>query len=162
MCLVSAVEIHHEEEIKCYKFLIHDPKNSVLSSPYFSTTCWEFGKTKTAQPFNKKEKPFIDSVDEHGQIIRYVHGLAFHTYKNLEDAKKAAKAFSDYYDVGCGAFKDYVIVVVECTIPRNSTFVYEGYAEGIGKTNHEGYASEKLTVDKFVYVVCPSSKPKIF
>jgi len=149
MCLLHAIEIEHEEDIKCFKFLLRNIHTGKLSSPYFQGTDWKIGKTKAVKQPVSGEKPLIEA-----RAMRpdKVDGFAYHTYAYLADATRSADIFGRVYNIGRPAsyFRDYAMVVAECTIPKNSKFVYKGYEQGPGETTRLGYASEKLRIDRLV------------
>ena len=147
MCLLHAIEIEHEEDIKCFKFLLRNIHTGKLSSPYFQGTDWKIGKTKAVKQPVSGEKPLIEA---RAMWPDKVDGFAYHTYADLLAAVRGADIFGRGYNIGHGYFRDYKIVVAECTIPQDSKFVYKGYEQGPGETTRLGYASEKLRIDRLV------------
>lgn len=139
MCLYNYRKIIFKRKITCYKVLrvLHifdelEEKSKITDaffSPYFNTPYY-IGEFK----HSTSNTPVID-----GDRIT---GGCFHTFKKLKDAIDFCQIRYDFIN---GDLCEYV--VVKCTIPKSSGFVYKG--ETID--NHASYASQELYVDSIVY-----------
>jgi len=135
MCLFLAKKIYPEEDIKCYKILYRNKENGRLNSPYFDHY-WTIGAT--------------DSIDAEKADLIYnsplncdcVYGFCFHTFKRVEEAMLYAEELEHIQ----GPWK---MVIVECTIPKESAYVYIGVVPFDGKFA-DGFASQQLRIDKIL------------
>ena len=137
MCLRNAKQIKQDEDIKCYKVLITATINReyIIRSPHFSQCAWSMyipNRIGCARP----QSFFSQNTGE-----EYVEGAAFHTFVNLEDAKKYCKF--------CLAITSWTPRVFECTIPKSSIFLYTGTL-GSDTYSEQCYASEALVIDRLI------------
>ena len=145
MCLNYSRNLKQEDEIKCYKVFLMD-KNGTLISPFYKDTKWEIGEVKVAE-FDDASvgKKLVDSSG-------CVRGGVFHTLESETDAWEYYNHYMDFYytptDLNNG---EVVTVVAECTIPKDNGYLFKGYVVyGHYASFLNGYASEKLRVDKVV------------
>jgi len=135
-----ARKIKQECPMRCYKVLLLS-EDKELVSPYYKSTKWEIGETKTAD----------NGAMENGIVKTYrdglvnVNGGAFHTIKTFEDAQ----VYRVTHGIYCSEVlrkseeKEYTPVIVECEIPADSKYTFEGKViQGLEEL--AGYASEKL------------------
>lgn len=137
MCLNNAKQIKQHEDIKCYKVLITETFNreEIIRSPHFSRCVWSMyipNRIGCARP-----QSFFSQIN--GE--EYIEGAAFHTFVNLEDAKKYCKL--------CVAVTSWTPRVFECTIPKSSMFLYAGTL-GSDPYSEPCYASEALVIDRLI------------
>ena len=148
MCLFGSKKLEaQKEDITCYKVLLRI-FDGFLISPYMHGMGWEPGRTYHADGGLdvRKQKNFIGEGNSTN-----VFGGAFHTFKRKDDALKLASVILSR------ALRDTVpmvksVVVVRCTIPKDTKYVYEGITEtGMDLyPSSGGYASESLSVDEVV------------
>ena len=124
------------EDIKCYKVLVVTPIG--LRSPIFDNGMWEVGRLYVDP--KRKEIPIVFSAAYGATIIE---GGAFHTFKTEEAAKDAIREWSGKNH----SRRAYVIV--ECSIPADTMFVYEGIVP-LFECNLPGYASDSLRLEKIL------------
>ena len=146
MCLYSAKKLKQEDDIRCYKLLMKT-EDGELISPFFADFKWEIGETKAIDHKEPEYNKFGWKEEEGFNVS----GGSFHTLKTKLDGEIfytdsgafAAKVLNKRYD------KKFVPVLVECIIPADSEYTYEGTAL-TGLTPLHGYASQKLKVVKIV------------
>ena len=121
MCLITKMKVSTiaKKPITCYKVIHKD-----MSSLYHDDFKWEFGKMYTS---------WIEAFERRTNNDYTIH-QAFHSYKTLEDLKRA-------YDMATEP-----CLTVKCTIPKGSR-VYKGKHGSI-----EGYASNQLIINKVIDV----------
>ena len=105
------------KDITCYKVISKD-----MSSLYHNDFKWKFGKVYTSWV------EAINDTEGHNKEIYQ----AFHSYKTLEDLKKA------YFSA------TRPCLTVKCTIPKGST-VYTGKHDYL-----KGYASNQLIINEVI------------
>lgn len=139
MCLTVTKKIKPTEDIVCYKcvrvYTLHNSYAHV--SPFYKHTVWIPNVTNHIKP---AEREII--LNKEPQKNDMIESGAFHTYKNLSDAEAEATAFG--------------LRVLECVIPKESMYVYEGLAPRWSQTLHEyiqvpGYASQRLRPVKLAF-----------
>ena len=143
MCLNNAKKITVPEEgIKCYKVAkvvrVEKPddygQTVMLESPY-QRFKYRVGNTYTIQEQREVEiedDPWVDGV-------KRVYGNAYHACANYEGV------FRVLDNVQVQLFSDKEMAVLECTIPADSRYAYEGMF-----SNKKGYASSNLRIDRVV------------
>jgi len=140
MCLYNAKRILPEGDIKCYKVLLRHKATGRLFSPYYRATEWRIGETISIDADD------AELIDDSFLNCNDVYGLAFHTLSKEDDAWGYRSELMMEPIVRKGTHE---LVIVECTIPHGSRYVYEGdvpYYIHIGK----GYGSQKLRVDRII------------
>lgn len=153
MCLLNIKRIEPKGEITCYKILLKYvwKCGESYNSPCQRNHSWNFGYTYTVPSWELlgERMPHIYRyVNEEGNY-QFIAGGAFHTIKNLEDAKKFLSMVREKYPMkDKGPIKGYVLA--KCTIPKDSSFVFEGVTNIEGEYKPESYASEKLCVDEII------------
>lgn len=126
MCLEKARLIEEQKDITCYKICrrretLLDGEEYYVS--LFMGYIYELGKLVTNEGRYAHVYP-----EEDGLLIT---SNAFHSFKTLKAAQNVKKKLPQNY------------VIVKCTIPKESTFVYEGVCFIYGKT-YVSYASQQL------------------
>ena len=136
MCLYNSKKIEKiDEDIICYKAFYVKRKGfkKIITSPVKSNYVWEDKKGELSF-----DRPEILDGDKIG-------AFAFHSFKEKDPAIRFAKYLDNYFNKEDGRF-----VVYECTIPKDTKFLYEGdncfwvYCK-------KGWASQKLIIGKSVY-----------
>ena len=130
MCLVNAKKSKVKTDVKAYKVLrlVSDYK---LHSPYY----YYFWGTRDR----------MDDIQHSGTDVpvafggrKTIYGDSFHTFESFKHAEMEAEDISNNRP-GC------LFCVVECTIPAETKYLYEG-EYGFNKA----YASESLRLDKII------------
>ena len=154
MCLLNFKQIKPEGEITCYKVLMkYIWKDGVsYSSPCYTFHTWEIGKTRTipSRQLSGGIMPYIWLCpDENDKDVEFIGCGAYHTFKNLEDAKKLLSLVREKFpNKDQGPITGYALA--KCTIPKDSSYVLEGVCNMAGDWRPESYASEKLRVDEII------------
>ena len=146
MCLSESKKITQEGDVKCYKILLMNSKGELVS-PFYKDTNWELGEVRTAKFSNGYTEDRIASY--YGSI----DSGAFHTLKTLDEAKEYYEYYKEYYYTPTILSDEwYTSVIAECTIPKDSKYLYEGMVYSGSLTRFlDGYASEKLKIDRVVF-----------
>ena len=138
MCLYKIKKLNKKKGITCYKVLYAVPNGSgglsmlslIKDYPY------EMGVVHSTNT-NSPQIDYIESTHE-----PYIRGNSLHSFKTLYGAKKMDKFFLKQKPLTL-PINSIAIIVVKCTIPSDSNFVYEGrFIES--NFNLRSYASEKL------------------
>ena len=147
MCLYNAKKIENRRyETKCYKVFkraVHHeedlPYSEQLMSPCYDGERWDVGEMKKipGSPWFKPDADYLDGK---------VKGDAYHVFKDVEGTEVFVMMYQLYLD------HKYEYVVCECTIPEDSEYVYEGTVYFRGSVRADGYATQKLRVDKIIKV----------
>ena len=139
MCLEKAKQITPEKDITCYKACVYDIYNDEYYSP-FQASRYVLGRTKYVRRTQAKF-PFEPTI----------YGGAFHSFANKDDAIKYCELFNRRMH---NPYNSY-LVVIECSIPKSSVYVYEGvftyYTDVIIRVNVPSYASQRIKPVKVVY-----------
>ena len=142
MCLKNSIRMATNKDIVCYKVLKR--RNGKLFSPFhqYLWTLNEVHETPTSCP---------------QVIIDEVWGRAFHTISRLEDARKYKRKLEvlpliSFLETNTS---DFDFVICECTIPKDSKFIYEGttnfYSMEDDKTvDAYSFASQSLKINKII------------
>ena len=141
MCLTRAVKITPDKDLTVYKVLrvtrfgYGGFKLEAYYSPYFSKTEWTVGKRERLN-VNVPEIRLSYFVEE-GEVVE---GNAFHSFDSYDKAKQEALFFvsSDKTMMTDGTY-----ALCECTIPKDSRFVYRGCFD-----NDISYASSDLVLNR--------------
>ena len=139
MCLTRAIKITPGKDLTVYKVLRvskfkDEFKPEAYYSPYFSETNWIVGKRKSLNV----DSPDIKLGDMWENTV--VEGNAFHSFHTYARAKEEA-----LYCVSLtkSVMADGTYAICECTIPKDSRFVYRGRCDrGIS------YASSDLVLNR--------------
>lgn len=143
MCLNNAKKITVPEEgIKCYKVakVVHFEKPDdygdtvMLESPYQHFK-YRVGETYTIQA---QRKPEIED-DPWNAGVKRVYGNAYHACADYEGVLRVLD------NIEVQLFHEKDMAVLECTIPADSRYAYEGLF-----SNRKGYASSNLRIDRVV------------
>lgn len=140
MCLTRAIKTTPDKDLTVYKVLrvykFEDEfKPEAYYSPYFSKTEWTVGKRESLN-VNVPEIR-LSYFTEEGTVVE---GNAFHSFHTYDKAKQEA-----LYLVSSDktTMEDGTYALCECTIPKDSRFVYRGrYDNGIA------YASSDLVLNR--------------
>lgn len=132
MCLRNAKKIEPAGDITCYKVVVpfvnkKDGDRIDYSSPYQSRKKWVLGKMST---IGKRNHPEIYRMEDDKTMV--IYRGAYHSFVNKLDAINFCK---HYYATS--------LVVLECIIPKDSKYVYEGEFTTWTCT-YKSYASHKL------------------
>lgn len=141
MCLLNAKEIKTiKEDITCFKvFKFHGEllDKTVLYSPSYEKR-WKKGELystgNTLPSFGYESFNLITGIS--------VHEQAYHSFKNVDDAISYARTRKSGTDLS--------LCVCECTIPKNTKYLYMGRTLLRG---FEAYASERLRIKKYSYCI---------
>ena len=138
MCLSNAKEIKTiKEDITCFKVFKFNGElldKTTLYSPVYEKR-WKKGElysTGSAYP----------SFDYEWSSGISICGQAYHSFKNIDDAISYARAYKEA--------THFSICVCECTIPKNTKYLYKGRT---GLNSFEAYASERLRIKKYSYCI---------
>jgi len=140
MCLTRAIKTTPDKDLTVYKVLKvssfeNESELEAYHSPYFPKTKWTVGKRESLN-VNVPDVRYGYFTEE-GTVVE---GNAFHSFRTYDKAKEEALYFvsSDIHMMADGTY-----VVCECTIPKDSRFVYRGcYDNGIS------YASSDLVLNR--------------
>ena len=137
---------------KVYGIAIDD---GALQSPVMKSRGYELGvklvaKSRPPGPYGKLSI-YLDhfshdlgtNINDLVEDAQDFHG-AFHSFKNLDDAKSWSHRFSIFMH-----FNKYVIC--KCTIPADTKYIYEGVVVPYDGYEFTGYASESIILDEIVY-----------
>lgn len=143
MCLYSAKNITHEDDILVYKVLRVTKQSEKLSnvkeycSPYHRDTTWHFRERKDIDA-SEPELVRHESVFFEEECFE-IKGKAFHSFKDKEKALEEA-----YFIALMRDEPEDVYIVGEFIIPKDSRYVYEGLYYG-----SVSYASSSLIFQSF-------------
>ena len=139
MCLYNPKQISLKKDLIAYKVITITNDNKLLS-PYFNDFTWELNQMYS---INTQTPDILQKHD-----LKLIKGNAFHTFKNLKDAKEfrnhnnTINYFHNKLNFGSSQdIKEYA--VFKCIIPKSSNFVYEGF-NGLPPLDTPSFASEKL------------------
>ena len=140
MCLSNAKEIKTiKEDITCFKVFKFDGELSdraILYSPSYEKKWIKGGLYSTG---NTSPSFGYESFNLTGVSV---HGQAYHSFKNVDDAISYARLLKEG--------THFSICVCECTIPKNTKYLYKGRTLLKG---YEAYASERLKIKKYSYCI---------
>ena len=140
MCLTHAIKFTPDNDLTVYKVLMvsrfeNESELEAYHSPYFPKTKWTAGKRESLN-VNVPEIRY-SFFEQKGTVVE---GNAFHSFHTYDKAKEEALYF---ISVDKTMKEDGTYVVCECTIPKDSRFVYRGcYDNGIS------YASSDLVLNR--------------
>ena len=147
MCLSYCNRITTQEDITCYKIMWLSNEGK-LFSPMFPCK-WELGWRNTI-----RTKNLVRFDNEEKSLGPYV----YHTYVSLDDTRIAFR----WYKSNSRYRTDGVYVICECTIPKDSEYVFRGEVEspfrwmtaygpeGDRILSVDGYASTTLKITKIL------------
>ena len=129
MCLSKAELIKPNKDLTSYKICkVYDKNLNIYVSEYKAFP-YTLGKLKTI----KRKKPdtyFYTNTD----IGLTIEGNAFHSFKTLQAARAYYKRLLDKNN----------FVIIKCTIPQDSKFIYEGEYYAYHDKSYKAYASHQL------------------
>lgn len=139
MCLINYKKINlnrKRKPIACYK--VFEKINGCIDSPLYPEgphgTDWEVGQVRKIGVENCRSSIYLNYE---------ITCDAFHSLKNLSDAKKYKKWLKED--------NEREFVIAKCKIPLDSNYVFEGRAVVSSMdTGVPGYASESIEIEKFV------------
>ena len=145
MCLERCKTTSIRTDKECYKVLLKNPYDGELRSPLRSGMVWAIGETAK---INADEPDFIancSGLNQFGEVSIEINGNAFHTLRRKRDAINYAKLLASHRPG-----TKFEIVVVKCTIPKDTKYIYEGKVQYRFFQYYDGYASQSLRVDEIV------------
>ena len=145
MCLHGHKLIKPEEDIVCYKVAKRrkNDKSGRYYPPFVRGFVYRTESTKYASPELSPE--VVEAHETAGSSLRLEEG-ALHTFKDLHIALEYMAKLSDYYK---GFNEGMIYVVLECTIPTDTKYVFEGlYDSTFYDHPLKCYGSSKLNVGK--------------
>ena len=140
--------VRHDDDIPCYKVFIVE--NGEFKSPYFDYTKWVVGHTRRIHDLESQitvlGEPCPEIVKEtssQGDVSYNIYGRAFHSYKTLEGANYVynylLRNIPNISSI-CPSKKPESVAILECVIPKESKYTYEGTSDFVYST----YASQQL------------------
>ena len=136
MCLINPKRITTEEDIKCYKVLHKDAYDKLISL-FALPGSYQVGRTRRLT----KDLPLIRRWNNRqGELEYYIKEHSLYSFKELADASKLAKHTIWNH-----------CVIVECLIPHDSSFIYEGDTCLYNEFVCSSYASQKLKVTRIMF-----------
>lgn len=136
MCLYKPVRVTPEEDIKAYKVL---KWKFGLRSPYHSDVEWKVGERKTVEDTGYNH---FEDHDPEGSLEKGV----LHSCKYQIDAENIAHTLNETAETH--DYPEGFYVVYECTIPKDSRFIFEGFGTPSG---WDHYASSDLIINEEIY-----------
>lgn len=169
MCMSKAMPVKLTEPKKVYKvFILAVDKNGnkAIHSPYRTMQEWACGVKYTEWRSSTDSRRVLRKHYKNWSMVNELHGGAFHTFVEKEDAQKMAELLASLpeYVKSLGrifismnrTFRNIDIVVGECTIPQDSEYVFEGIFATFEKDDLEtviwlrSMASSDLILDRIL------------
>lgn len=144
MCLRRCNKIKVEQDIVCYKVVCVKLEDCLYTSPFKKSTLWEFGKMKEIKNLTRKNISLYKQQILQNNYMYRIDGCSYHSFKEKDDAVKFIK--KGYIK---NNWKKYA--VLECKIPKNSKYIFEGDFETITEEPIRSYASQKLKPIKIAW-----------
>ena len=143
MCLERVIKIEQvDEDITCYKvFQEIDEANENFTGRH-RVLCSPIRGTRWNNP-NGATGYDVPHVEEWTEGNYEIGEGAFHSFKDLESAKMYSKCLASTYP-------KFTFCVCKCKIPKDTNFLYEGWAFAGGLERVGGWAYEKLIIEEFV------------
>lgn len=143
MCIVQPKKLKIKKNITVYKVLNYEEtQTDCILYDFFDSDQYFFNEIKMVE--NNEPK-----IDKGGNIYR---GF-LQTFKRKKDAIRLKQSYSNTEQTLFGNVVPGIIV--KCTIPKDSEFVYKGYYygwfEGKKPKKVKTYGSQKLRLDKIVW-----------
>ena len=140
MCLYNPKQVTLDKDLVCYKVVHYDVETGKYISPFTHPGTYTIGRTRSLNG-NKLPK-----IEPHGLFkIPAITGGALHTLLEPADAVRLAKSL---------LWQN--LHVIECVIPKDSKFVYEGYIpmyKSKELSHATSYASQKVKPVRVVFHV---------
>lgn len=169
MCIVNAMPVKLTEPKKVYKVFIlavDENGNETIHSPYRTFQTWKVGVRNSEANSEGAVRQALRIHYKDWSTVNELHGGAFHTLVEKEDAQKMAELLASLpeYVKSLGrifismnrTFRNIDIAVGECTIPQNSEYVFEGDFETYEKDDLltvikiRSMASSNLIIDRIL------------
>jgi hypothetical protein len=145
MCLYNHKLIKPEEDIVCYKVARRrkNDKSGRYYAPFRRGCAYRPESTKYADP--KLSPEVVEAHETAGSCLRLEEGV-LHTFKDEHIALEYMAKLYDYYKGYNGGM---IYAVLECTIPADAEYVFEGFYDSTFYDHAlKCYGSSKLNVGK--------------